>query len=355
MDLVGSMLGGPPIKPANVDKIVINELLCYTVFNMQKYPVASIKTTLLKFYSEFEISIAKKLLFTEEAAQICGECTNRQGANKKFRELEDIMDVLKVVDTKQWWKCIPTYVAKDITRLPKNITEEECMTSILARISNIEQELNDVKSLSHRNNNDISSLKSAPVNNLVDLPKPRTDNRYSSAASMSIPSRFNARPVMSLSRLNSINSMTDSPKRQRVEDDSADEDMNTDPSKGKWSEIAKRNNRRKPQVGVREDCNTLVGGQQRIDIFVSHVQKGTGKDALKVFLETEDVTVIAIEEISHAESRLDSFKVTVDKKYHDKLCGENAPVFWPSRILCRMYIKKRIVNVNNNNGGVFNR
>ena len=56
---------------------------------------------------------------------------------------------------------------------------------------------------------------------------------------------------------------------------------------------------------------------------------------------SEQVEVFNIVKTSNEEARFESFKITVDRECYDKLCGDNAPLFWPQNIYCRPFVKKK--------------
>jgi hypothetical protein len=93
-------------------------------------------------------------------------------------------------------------------------------------------------------------------------------------------------------------------------------------------------------MGKREKC-AISGGPAHVEIFVSHVAKHTGIEPMKSFLEKEQIPVIDIVLKSNANSRFDSFKITVDKKFKDHLCGDAATAFWPENIYCRQFFHPR--------------
>lgn len=116
-------------------------------------------------------------------------------------------------------------------------------------------------------------------------------------------------------------------KRQRPDDDEP------------FTEV-KRKPRRKPAMGKRTDC-AISGGMNLLDIFVSHVAKHTTCDQIKTFLESESISVLDIKKISHVDAMYDSFKVSVERRHYDSLCGEKAAEMWPENICCRPFVKPR--------------
>jgi hypothetical protein len=95
-----------------------------------------------------------------------------------------------------------------------------------------------------------------------------------------------------------------------------------------------------PKIG-KANVAGLNGGTELVNMFVSHIEKGQGKDAVQRFLQSKEVTVAEIECVSNANARLESYKVRVDKKHFDALYGEGAEDFWPTGIRCRPWIKPR--------------
>lgn len=119
---------------------------------------------------------------------------------------------------------------------------------------------------------------------------------------------------------------------------------------GNGSGIPEVRPKRKPPAKGTSNKGGLSGGEDYFDVFVYHVQKGQGCDAVKKFMEDEGIEVLKITKVSHDEANFESFSVNVKRSNYDKLCGEGAAEFWPANIRCRPYNKPR----RNDTGGTLN-
>ena len=326
--------------------VIINELLCFTHNNFNAYPHTGLKATLLKFYTDTEVTTAKQLFFNVSIASLLtSESASRKGIHKKEREIEDILALFRLADAKKFR--IPQYVAYNLARIPTVIKEEECMTSIVMRLRKLEDEMQSTQILSQQNNNDISVLKRNVPQNIPRPPPPPSKvpiPSYSTAVSSSRnplaklmqPTEASRRSFRT-NRLVSLTSNTsNTSKRMRPN------------SESEYTVVPTRQKRRNGARGTRTSC-PISGGPNNFDVFMYHVTKDTNTDVVKEWLESENIKVHNIEKVSHTLARFDSFKINVDREHYHTLCGSKAAEFLPQNIQCKPYMKPRPRDENQNN------
>jgi hypothetical protein len=317
--------------------VVINELLCYVDNSLKKFASANVKTTIIKFYTDGEVSAAKKLLIQSFPNLPSLPAVQRQGERKKLREVDDIMQVFRSIDEHGYSDKTVRFAAVDLARVPSYTKEEECLDSVLARLSSLESQLESVTNLARANNKDISSLKLNPPekdDDVFAVPKPSYAEQLkrlslASASAIPVPAR---RPLRNM-RLTSLASDTVTKPAKRLRSDAGEDDITDKP----FVEIRRR---KPPKGGKREGC-TINGGISHLTLFVSHLQKDTTEDQLNSFLTAENIEVHHISATSHPQARFKSFKVTVNKPLYDKLCGVGSEDFWPTDVYCRPFRQKR--------------
>ena len=128
---------------------VINELLCVINNNFGKYSRAELSNICAEYYCESEVETAKSLIC--EIAESCSpkpeaelkKITVRKGEGKIRRDLEDILNVYTVLDSK---KCsLPLIAALDISRIPsfKDFDSNKINTNLNNKIDDLVYKINE--------------------------------------------------------------------------------------------------------------------------------------------------------------------------------------------------------------------
>lgn len=128
------------ILKCNVCNIVVDELLSYV---QNKISVASkdtiVKLCLTSFTSD-EIRSSKTLLF--DALPDHKQKIKRKGEGKAERDLNDIIDVIRKVDS----DVLPVFVARQLEKLPPLTLDHIDCTKLLKDLRRLQDEVNTVKS-----------------------------------------------------------------------------------------------------------------------------------------------------------------------------------------------------------------
>jgi hypothetical protein len=113
---------------------------------------------------------------------------------------------------------------------------------------------------------------------------------------------------------------------------------------GEWEQtreqkrrIQRKQRRNDAVIGKRTDRH-IKSGLKNIDIFIFRVHCDVKDDTIQQFMTDENVSVVKFEKVSHEDSLMKSYKVTI--KFDDlKLVMDED--FWPDGIGCRKFYSKR--------------
>ena len=123
--------------------VILNELLAYYTYYMNKGSIEPIVNAIILFYTPDEIRRAKDLLWRYYGHRLLGKYQKRRGGNNvpvEKADMKDIQDALRVIDTTLDENEQHSYVAQNMGRLPRAVPEEAEAGSMLARIRNLELE-----------------------------------------------------------------------------------------------------------------------------------------------------------------------------------------------------------------------
>ena len=136
--------------------VFVNELLCFVKFHYGKVPKGDMMTCVNGFYTNEEVTQAKKLIFqlldgAEPKVSEPPRCiTRKEGNNKRRLECEDILSVLECCDKNKMQ--LPTICAVDLNRLPKltpsdvDVIRTAEMVGVLKRqMADLSSQVNELK------------------------------------------------------------------------------------------------------------------------------------------------------------------------------------------------------------------
>jgi hypothetical protein len=324
-------------------KFTLNALLCYANHHLKNCTKDMLKQVLFKHFTDLEVTEAKTLLHTR-ASHFLEQKVNRTGDNKKSREIDDIILCLATLDGKLLLCKAFSFVTDDLARLPRYGPEEMNYPSLLMRLSALESKMSDYDNCISQADSRIKTLEGQPNsrdNYAAKLKSAKPPNRANSVPFSTIPIPPNFPKVILSGRRDSTTSqVSHSSKRQRT-------DTESDSAFGAptWNQVygkgGKHKRTDKTFAKGRADNDKLKGGEIHVDIFVSHLVKGTTADELGEYLNDHGVLHAGCHKTSKDESRFDSFKVTIQADAMVKVCGENGADFWPRNVMCRRFYKPR--------------
>jgi len=312
-------------------KMILNELLTYVCQHMSSYPADNIKTVLIQFYSNEEISEAKALLWKIFGEHL-GKLPKRIDKGQKSASAKDIDDLLKAVRTVDGKPTEPnltsiTFVAKDLRRLPNIVPGETDSLSTVERLNRLEHQMrllqvpDDVEKPSYA-----SVAKSA---NSCSLGKDSVEDislcGHPSGLTVKLP------PIIPDDVLKPGNDTTE-PGWQLISH------KQRKPVAHNSRPTADRPKKPKAVYGTRQST-ILCSAPQRHDIFVFRVHQDISDESLGDFLRDENVNVVGIERVSKDIAWTKSYRVTIETM---DLTTVLRPEFWPDGIGCRRFFRKHV-------------
>ena len=142
--------------------MIVDELLTYATYHLNNSTLENIKKLIINFYTAEEILTSKKVLW-EAFGNYLETFTDRKTTERRTSEEANLDDVLKALINLDSKNVIFEFVSKDLHRLPNRSPEELNVTSMLERISNLEDNF--------RRSNDTLSYCSLYISDLESLKK----------------------------------------------------------------------------------------------------------------------------------------------------------------------------------------
>ena len=157
---------------------IINELLCVLKNNFSKIPGVNLCSVFIEFYSEDEITRAKKILcdFADKNSVKCDELKKRKsrvGDGKSRRDIDDILTIYTVFDARK--EKLPVFYAADSSRMPSFKDVEFCqlLSTVREAKDNLTVKIDglnsSVSSQIAQFNSSITALVADKINQLSDL------------------------------------------------------------------------------------------------------------------------------------------------------------------------------------------
>lgn len=349
--------------------LVISELLCFLQCKIDVIDEISLVQICETNFKESEIVTAKSIL--SEAVN-CR--STRKGDGKGKRLLQDIIKLLKETEP----SLLPTFVAKDLHRLPPVTFDYIDVTTLLKHILTIKQdihciqsdyvkaselfklqeELQSIKSKSHLKDScevDSSVAVSTEPAQVLRLPAPSaprallplrtrapTVGSGASAASPKPSAERLSRNTATHSKQQQSNCMprTSSPvctlEVNTVKDTSTDDSFTT--VVNKKTKYRKINKNQQGKAVLTSSKIKIVPRQSFI--YASRFVTETTEDDIKEFINDCGHTVVKVEKLTQfKETTFSSFKITVEQEQEKTFLDAS---FWPRGIVYRKYIERRI-------------
>ena len=157
--------------------MIINELLSYTSFYLDKSASENIRKILLSFYTADEILIAKKCLWENYKTNL-QNFQDRKTTEKRTAKEANLDDIFKAFVTLDEVSVTTIFVSQNLDRLPRLNPEELNTTFLLERVTNLEKKLKEHEVTLTNHRVDILSLqdninqKNSPLIGAEIRPKP---------------------------------------------------------------------------------------------------------------------------------------------------------------------------------------
>jgi len=138
--------GGVRMKMAASVNLVINETLCYWTYSFKKQANSVIKAAVLSCYSEDELTAAKELLHRHLCVisrQDAPRLIRRKGDNRGKLIVDDIDELFTLIDEKQLFGNIPTFVAANLDKLPPIETRHPFTPDLMKNVDDLKLMVHD--------------------------------------------------------------------------------------------------------------------------------------------------------------------------------------------------------------------
>jgi len=312
----------------------VNETLCVLRNNFSKMPKSTLVSTLSEFYTEEEISEAKRIAmeFADELSPKADELKKikaRVGDGKLRRDVEDIIQIYAILDARQ--AKLPRFFAADTSRIPTFRDVEIC--TVTASISDLSIKMEETNSTINK--------VSAMTANIGDL----------STKVEEILKVINMRPTAaSLGASVSSASGYLSPSAS-VSADSAGAASVADNDEGDrpWSQIVAKQRRTsttaplptvRKVVGTRPVDTTsklaaAPAGPKLWHVFVGRAHKDAEDKDIKEHLESKGITVSEVRKLKPTQEwqeKSSAFRVSVLYTCKDDVMS---PDMWPENVQVR--------------------
>jgi hypothetical protein len=398
-------------KMADVDQhalakpIIISELLCYLGNKFSKVGVKTLKSIILDFYRQDEISDAKDTL-CEATDEIFARRSDldkwpkpprRKGQdkdNKARAEVDDLFATFQYLDEKLLLSDLPIFVVKDIDNLPSSKMESGELRCLLNRFDKLESDYLDglnkitgnlvtlqddaklqIAGLNKLDNLlDLSIRKPAPSslswNKSADIRPAAWGNSASSAGKVSharhetmdsdaisatetddeLVQRNNTENNGGLLDTASDGEGFQYPRsrmaKKRIRVNSSPHVMNNSISnENVTNRLIRKNN---SIIGTRSNCSMKAAKPllKKSVFYMGNVSIDETTDSVKTWIESGDVKVLSIFLIKSKFEGTLSFRICIERDHVDKFRN---PENWPSSIIIRDWLHKdkpRIVEIN---------
>ena len=131
-----------------VQRIIVNELLCYVNANYMKMTMNQLKTILFSFYKEDELYQAKELLVTNVESvddKLLPRYPKRKGENRVRGTIDDITEIISIIDEQKLMDNLPKFAAVDLTRIPTVRIEDVDVYNMARKLEAIENKMDKLQ------------------------------------------------------------------------------------------------------------------------------------------------------------------------------------------------------------------
>ena len=369
-----------PGNNGHYQQVVVNELLCYAVDNIQRCNGDQIIKALDRFYNLEEIIIAKKILYDIYSDDL-GDYPKRKTSGNRSEQVahvEDIVDSIISLDASE--KSV-NFAAVDLNRIPRwnpnetdNFAIAEKMAMLENRLNNLEFVASENKATCIKNKDDIAKVskilaepdtksyaqilkgdgqsKVANKNNVVSQ---MNDSRQPASLTGQVQKLESRRPDPMAGKGQSVTSRHRDPVADQKKDREGDSQRESAGNKihsqtlekpvedsfQKSRYERKRENRQKRLIISGKSTGTrLKGGPPVVrKFFVYRLDKDTTDDDIMNHLNDKEIKFVSCVRLSNVDATYCSYCVSVPVDEVDKILDANT---WPTGIRIRRFVQRRI-------------
>jgi len=326
--------------------VVVNELLCYVQNNIDKHPCALVGVAINGFYTDEEVTSAKKCLngiIVDLKLEGCPRMIKRQaGDNKRKLECEDILNLFSFADSSLC--TLPTFAAVNLRRLPSVSPSDVDVYSLAASVSTMAEKLEVMT-------NQIQKLDSFSkrVENLEAAQREDVMGRATMAAVADFPP-LSAAPTTSATSsavVSDVNNGAANSSRglwADLVDNLGADDFSLVINKKQAKQVKKPTESEARRVkGKSVNEGKFVSSQSHSSwhVFVSRVHPDTAAADIEDFLKNNDIRVVSCKKLEAKEDwqrNSSAFHLSVHEDDRDKVFVAD---LWPVNVQVRDWYFKR--------------
>ncbi|KAJ2942449.1 hypothetical protein O0L34_g16054 [Tuta absoluta] len=357
------------------DKLIINELLTFVQNKIDVLDELSIAQICGSNFTDDEVEKGKAVLYNAFPAS---KVPLRRGEDKKKKDLKDIIKILKESDPID----LPTFVAKDLNRLPPVSFDHVDVTRLLKDINILKTDLQTMKAdsvskmelanLDMKISTELTGLKSTiqkadtqckkkKTNNMnISTTPKRNDNRLTLMPTPACNVTGSPEPIHTPSYRDIIreprqkrgNSSSTAPRQTGNNSAAATEqsasrtakdnvvnhnftDDRPNDDNGKFTTVVNRKTKRRNLRGSLQNSTRILVNEPKVFIYVSRTKKSTTAADIISHISDMNESCVGVELLKqNKELDFNSFKIAVNVGQLEKFLSND---FWPSGLVFRRY------------------
>jgi len=311
--------------------VTVSEVLCFIANKFSVLTKLQLKSILVGFYTEEELIVAKDGLFASSAKlNVDGlprPVKRARGDNRAKLTADDLLDLYMCLDEKGCLDRLPTYVARNLERVPSVKLEDMELYCVSQKLESLDKRLSAVESVNAKLDRVMVQLDTQQAN-ITDVVE-----KVSSAATFKDAcGQLDHHPTEAASAL------------VVVDTDKADS--------GGWHTVHRksdgaRNSRRQAirvrgtKVGITDDAVKAIPRKPVLAAFVSRLHRDTTDEELTTYLTREGMKGVVCRRLEPKDGQ--TFRTSA---FYVSCCVESAELFyneecWPAGVELRDWVYKR--------------
>ena len=354
------------------DKVLIQPVIAYIVFSMQSGSLENIRNATLGFFTETDINMAKDDLWVHCGTKIIGEKKKRKETAVRSVKEANVTDIINACVQLDKSDCVPHIVisAKSLNCIPRSHLEELNNITLVDRLNRLEGRMLNMQTTldgivaenivlkehiansttyasklsstkSHQDKPSALSMKvgdpslsqQTDVKQIKDCQQPDVRPKirtFHASSAQNIPEGISISHLNQCPTVLSTDNACSSAQTKHSEDITDEFRLPT-----KHLKQMRRRERRQVIIGKGNTAARLKGAPEPgRDLFVFRLDSETTNGDIKAYLQSHNISVLKIDQISHENSKYKSFKVTVLVSSLNDLLKEEA---WPTGVGVRRF------------------
>ena len=311
--------------------VTVSEVLCFIANKFSVLTKLQLKSILVGFYTQEELIVAKDGLFASSAKlNVDGlprPVKRARGDNRAKLTADDLLDLYMCLDEKGCLDRLPTYVARNLERVPSVKLEDMELYCVSQKLESLDKRLSAVESVNAKLDRVMVQLDTQQAN-ITDV----VEKVSSTATFKDACGQLDHHPTEAASAL------------VVVDTDKADS--------GGWHTVHRksdgaRNSRRQAirvrgtKVGITDDAVKVVPRKPVLAAFVSRLHRDTTDEELTTYLTREGMKGVVCRRLEPKDGQ--TFRTSA---FYVSCCVESAELFyneecWPAGVELRDWVYKR--------------